>query len=43
MDGYVYDFRDDQDHPAWQEDRRASVNGVRRPGAIRSPTWWRRY
>jgi len=21
MDGYVYDIRDDQDHPPWQEGR----------------------
>ncbi len=31
MDGYVYDIRDDQDHPPWQEGRWASMNGVRRP------------
>jgi len=37
MDGYVYDIRDDQDHLPWQEGRRASTNGVRRPGAKRSP------
>jgi hypothetical protein len=43
MDGYVYDIRDDQDHPPWQEGRRASMNGVRRSGAKRSPTRWRRY
>ena len=29
MDGYVYDIRDDQDHPPWQEGRWASMNGVR--------------
>jgi hypothetical protein len=43
MDGYVYDIRDDQDHPPWQEGRWASINGVRRPGAKRSPARWRRY
>jgi hypothetical protein len=43
MDGYVYDIRDDQDHPPWQEGRWASMNGVRRPGAKRSPARWRRY
>ena len=31
MDGYVNDIRDDQDHPPWQEGRRASMDGVRRP------------
>jgi hypothetical protein len=41
MDGYVYDIRDDQDHPPWQEGRWASMNGVRRPGAKRSPARWR--
>jgi hypothetical protein len=29
-DGYVYDIRDDQDYPPWQEGRWASMNGVRR-------------
>jgi hypothetical protein len=29
--------------PAWQEGRWASMNGVRRPGAKRSPARWRRY
>ena len=43
MDGYVNDIRDDQDHPPWQEGRWASMNGVRRPGAKRSPARWRRY
>ena len=43
MDGYVYDIRDDQDHPPWQEGRWASMNGVRRPGARRSPARWTRY
>jgi hypothetical protein len=43
MDGYLYDIRDDQDHPPWQEGRWASMNGVRRPGAKRSPARWRRY
>jgi hypothetical protein len=43
MDGYVYDIRDDQDHPPWQEGRWASMTGVRRPGAKRSPARWRRY
>ena len=43
MDGYVDDIRDDQDHPPWQEGRWASMNGVRRPGAKRSPARWRRY
>ena len=28
MDGYVYDIRDDQDHPPWQEGCWASMNGV---------------
>jgi hypothetical protein len=43
MDGYVYDIRDTQDHPPWQEGRWASMNGVRRPGAKRSPARWTRY
>ena len=43
MDGYVYDIRDDQDHPSWQEGRWALMNGVRRPGAKRSPARWTRY
>ena len=43
MDGYVYDIRADQDQPPWQEGRWASMNGVRRPGAKRSPARWRRY
>ena len=30
MDGYVNEIRDDQDHPPWQEGRRASMDGVRR-------------
>ena len=43
MDGYIYDIRDDQDHPPGREGRRASMNGVRRPGAKRSPARWTRY
>jgi len=43
MDGYAYDIRDDQDHPPWQEGRWASMNGVRRPGAKRSPARWTRH
>jgi hypothetical protein len=34
MDGYVYDIRDEQDHPPWQEGRWASMNVVRRPGEM---------